>query len=157
MTSCIRSVRFAAIALGVLALACATGGTAASRAGAASSELAGTAWRFVKFTGGDDSIVTPSDPSLYTIAFTADGGVETRISCNRGHGSWSSEGPSQLAFGPLALTRAFCPPDPMEQHLVRDWPFVRSYVLRDGRLYLSLQADGGIYELEPAPEALAPE
>jgi hypothetical protein len=29
-------------------------------------------------------------------------------------------------------------------------PYVRSYVLKDGRLFLSLQADGGIYEFEAA-------
>jgi len=32
---------------------------------------------------------------------------------------------------------------------IKRWPFVRSYVLKDGRLYLSLMADGGIYEFEP--------
>jgi para-nitrobenzyl esterase len=59
---------------------------------------------------------------------------------------------AQLEFGPLALTRAQCPPDPMTDRLVTDIPYVRSYVLKDGRLYLSLFADGGIYELEPAPK-----
>lgn len=144
----------AALALGA---ACAQGGAAPSGAASANAELAGTAWRVVRFAGGDDSVVVPSDPALYTIAFAADGRVAARISCNRGHGSWSSEGASQLAFGPLALTRAMCPPDPMEQRLVRDWPYVRSYVMRDGRLYLALFADGGIYELEPVPEAQPPE
>jgi len=28
---------------------------------------------------------------------------------------------------------------------------VRSYVVKDGRLYLSLMADGGTIEFEPAP------
>jgi para-nitrobenzyl esterase len=32
---------------------------------------------------------------------------------------------------------------------VKDWPYVRSYVLRNGHLFLSLMADGGVYELEP--------
>lgn len=156
MTSCIRSLRWVATVLGALGLACASGGES-SRTAAASSELAGTGWRFVQFTGGDDSVVVASDPALYTVAFGADGELATRISCNRGFGTWSSDGPSRLAFGPLALTRALCPPDPMEQRLVRDWSYVRSYVLRDGRLHLSLHADAGIYELEPAPESLAPQ
>ncbi len=32
-------------------------------------------------------------------------------------------------------------------------PLVRSYVLKDGHLFLSLMADGGIYEYEPMPPA----
>jgi para-nitrobenzyl esterase len=31
---------------------------------------------------------------------------------------------------------------------VKQWDFIRSYVMRDGRLFLSLMADGGIYEFE---------
>ena len=32
-----------------------------------------------------------------------------------------------------------------------DLPFIRSYIKKDGRLFLSLMADGGIYEFEPGP------
>jgi len=42
-----------------------------------------------------------------------------------------------------------CPPESLHDHLVKQWPFVRSYVLEDGHLFLSLMADGGIYEFEP--------
>jgi para-nitrobenzyl esterase len=31
---------------------------------------------------------------------------------------------------------------------VKQWPFVRSYTIKDGYLFLSLMADGGIYEFE---------
>jgi uncharacterized lipoprotein YbaY len=34
--------------------------------------------------------------------------------------------------------------------MVKDWQYVRSYVVKDGHLFLSLMADGGIYEFEPA-------
>jgi len=37
--------------------------------------------------------------------------------------------------------------------LVRQWPYVRSYVVKDGHRFLSLMADGGIYEFEPAQGA----
>jgi para-nitrobenzyl esterase len=33
--------------------------------------------------------------------------------------------------------------------MVKDWALVRSYVFKDGHLFLSLMADGGIYEFEP--------
>jgi para-nitrobenzyl esterase len=34
--------------------------------------------------------------------------------------------------------------------IVRQWPSIRSYILKDGHLFLSLMADGGIYEFEQA-------
>jgi len=49
----------------------------------------------------------------------------------------------------MALTRAACPPGSMHDHLARQWPNIRSYLIRDGRLYLALMADGGIYEFMP--------
>jgi para-nitrobenzyl esterase len=56
----------------------------------------------------------------------------------------------QIEFGPLALTRAMCPPGSLHDQWVKQWPYIRSYVVKDGHLFLSLMADGGIYEFEPA-------
>ena len=121
----------------------------APTAASAAPGLAGAAWRLVKFQGGDDTIVRPDDPAKYTLEFGADGIVTARIDCNRGRGTWTSSGPSQLELGPLALTRAMCPRGSLHDRIVRDWSFVRTYVIRDGHLFLSLFADAGIYELEP--------
>jgi para-nitrobenzyl esterase len=33
--------------------------------------------------------------------------------------------------------------------MLKQWGNVRSYVIRDGHLFLALMADGGIYEFEP--------
>jgi para-nitrobenzyl esterase len=112
--------------------------------------LAGTAWRLVKFQGGDETILRPADRAKYTLELGVDGAVSARIDCNRGHGTWTSPAPSQLTLGPLALTRAQCPPGSLHDRLVRDWSLVRSYMIQDGHLFLSLFADAGIYELEPA-------
>ena len=49
----------------------------------------------------------------------------------------------------MALTRAMCPPAPLNDRIPKDLGYVRSYVLKDGHLFLSLMADGGIYEFEP--------
>ena len=115
--------------------------------------LGGTSWRLVKFQGGDGKTLTPDDRSRYTIQFGADGSVSTRIDCNRGRGTWKSAGPSQIQFGPLAITRAMCPPGSLHDRILKHWDVVRSYVVRNGHLYLSLMADGGIYEFEPIPVA----
>ena len=32
---------------------------------------------------------------------------------------------------------------------VKQWPYIRSYVMKDGHLFLSLMAYVGIYEFEP--------
>lgn len=112
--------------------------------------LAGTAWQLVRFQGGDDTVLIPDDKARYTVAFAADGGMNVRFDCNRGRGSWKSAGANQIEFGPLALTRAACPPGSLHDRLVRQWSYVRSYLIRDGHLFLSLMADGGTYEFEPA-------
>ena len=58
-----------------------------------------------------------------------------------------------LQFGPLALTRAMCPPGSLHDQIVKHWPYIRSYVVRNGHLFLALMADGGIYEFEPLERA----
>jgi heat shock protein HslJ len=115
----------------------------------AASGLAGTSWRLVKFQGGDDTTLTPDDRAKYTIEFAAGGRLAARVDCNRGRGTWKSSGPSQIEFGPLGLTRAKCPPGSMHDQIVKQWGSIRSYVIRDDHLFLSLKADGGTYEFEP--------
>ncbi|MCM3905488.1 MAG: META domain-containing protein [Pyrinomonadaceae bacterium] len=114
-----------------------------------SGNLGGTSWQLVKFQSSDDTTLTPDDRSKYTITFGNDGRVSARIDCNRGSGEWQSDGPNQLQFGPMALTRAMCPPGSLHDRIAMDWSAVRSYVIKNGHLFLSLIADGGIYEFEP--------
>ena len=116
----------------------------------ASEGLGGTEWRLVRFQGGDGAVLVPDDKAKYTVAFMGDGTASVRFDCNRGRGGWSSPQKNALTFGPMALTRAMCPPGSLHDHMVRQWPYVRSYVRKDGRLFLSLMADGGIFEFEPA-------
>jgi copper homeostasis protein (lipoprotein) len=113
------------------------------------SNLAGTSWQLMKFQGTDGATLTPDDRANYTVAFDSDGRVTLRIACNRGHGTWRSLKASQLEFGPLALTRAMCPPAPLNDRIPRDWPYLRSYSLKNGLLLLSLMSDRGTYEFEP--------
>lgn len=113
--------------------------------------LAGTSWQLLRFRGGDDRVLTPVGGSQYTLAFGADGRVSARIDCNRGSGSWKSDGKSSIEFSPMAVTRAMCPPGSMDMHdhILKQLPHIRSYVIKNGHLFLSLMADGGTYELEP--------
>ena len=55
----------------------------------------------------------------------------------------------------MAVTRAMCPPGSLHDRFIEDLGFVVSFVMKDGHLFLSLRADGGIYEssrfLPPSP------
>jgi para-nitrobenzyl esterase len=116
-----------------------------------SHRLDGTAWQLVQIKSMDDSVVTPDERSKYTIAFGADGRLSIRVDCNRGNGTWKSAEASQLVLELSALTRAMCPPGSLHDRIVKDMPYVRSYLIGREHLYLSLVADGGIYEFERMP------
>jgi len=113
-------------------------------------ELVGPTWQLVRFQGGDGKVDMPVDRSQYSLVFNANGSVFARIDCNRGSGTWKSAGPGGLEIGPMAMTRAMCPPRSLYNQVETQLPNVRSYVIRNGHLFLSLMADGGIYEFEPA-------
>ena len=120
--------------------------------------LAGTKWRLVEFQSMDDAqgITRPEDPDGYTMELMADGRAAFRFDCNRGAGGYetatSGDGEiGSLEFSAVATTKALCPPQSMGEKLARDVAYMRSYVWRDGRLFVSLMADGGIYVWEPIP------
>lgn len=136
-----------ALACGLLAMTLIVGG-ARGASDARGGGLAGTSWRLVKFQSMDDTTLVPRERDRFTIAFGGDGKATLRIDCNRGLTTWSSPDAAALRFGPLALTRASCP-SPVADRLAKDIEYVRSYVMKDGHLYVSLLADGGIYEFEP--------
>ena len=129
-----------------------------AEAEAQKTPLSGTAWRLVEIQSMDDAIgtVRPEDPSLYHMRLNSDGTVLMRLNCNRASGTWSAEAglkptSGRFTFGPLASTRYACPPPSLDERMSAEFGYVRSYLLKDGRLYLSLMADGGIYAWEPAP------
>jgi heat shock protein HslJ len=118
--------------------------------------LAGTSWRLVEFRSMDDATGTirPTDPSDFTMELQADGSVAMGLDCNRAAGRWTAQpapdGPGgRFEFGPLAMTRALCPPPRLDERIAGDAGYVRSYILEGGRLYLNLMADGGTYVWEP--------
>lgn len=126
-------------------------------------QLADTSWRLVEIQSMDDAIGTTKidNRALYTMALGADGRAAMRLDCNRGAGAWSAEAAAdaagssdsgRFALGPLAMTRAMCGPGSLDTRIGRDTQYMRTYLLEDGRLYVSLMADGGIYVWEPDPE-----
>ena len=133
------------MAVSALTLACAQTPPQGAAAG-----LVGPTWQLVSFKGGDGRVEMPIDKSQYQLVFNANGSVFARIDCNRGNGTWKSSGGYQIEFGPMAATRAMCPPGWLQDHVVKQLDDIRSYVIKDGHLFLLLMADGGTYEFEPA-------
>ena len=118
---------------------------------AATPELAGTSWQLVEIQSMDDTDTVPDDPTKYTLTFTDDG-ARILADCNRGTGSYTSASPGQLMFGVIAATQALCAPDSISDTYMKQFQWVRSYVLENGHLFLATMADGSIIEFEPLPE-----
>ena len=119
------------------------------------SALVGRTWQLVEIVSMNDRVDAPDDRSLYTMTFKADGAVQVRADCNRGTGSWTSAAPGKLQFGQIAATQAMCRPDSLHDRYMAQFPSVRSYVMKEGHLFLATMADGSIIELEPAELPLA--
>ena len=113
------------------------------------SELSGTSWQLVKLNAADDTTLMPDDRSKYTITFGRDGRVTVRVDCNRGSSTWRSTRAGELQFGSWSRTTAKCASGSLHDKIVTEGAAVRSYVIKDGHLFLSGMANGGSYELEP--------
>jgi heat shock protein HslJ len=119
------------------------------------STLAGTKWQLVEFQSMDDAqgVTKPADPANYTLAFNKDGTVVAQLDCNRGTGPWkndiSNATGGSLSIGPLGTTKMLCPPPSMGDMLASQLGYVRSFVIEDGKLNMSLMADGGIIVWKP--------
>jgi heat shock protein HslJ len=124
--------------------------------GKAAAALGGTEWRLIEIQSMDDAVGTrkPAPDAVYTMRLAQDGTVNMVLNCNRANGTWtatpSADGASgQFTFGPLAATRALCPPPSLDEEISGQAQYIRGYLLRDGNLYLTLMADGGIWAWEP--------
>lgn len=125
--------------------------------GVVDSLLADTEWRLVQIESMDDAAgtVRPGGRTQYTMRLNRDGSVVLVLDCNRANGGWKAEAASdrvsgRFEFGPLAATSAICAPPSLAERVTVQLPYVRGFLLKDGRLHLSLMADGGILVWEPA-------
>lgn len=120
---------------------------------ASAAGLEDTSWRLVRITSTEDRVDEPDDPDRYTIEFKADGGAAIVADCNRGSGSWQSEMANEIAFGPIASTKALCPPGSLSESYLAQFERVRRYVMKDGHLFLATITDRSTIEFEPVSAA----
>ena len=140
-------------ALPVAALALSGCGSAA-----APEPLTGTSWQLMSIESmapAEQPSTTIDEPGLYRVTFGDDGRATFQVHCNRGSSTWQAEAAApdsgSLTFGELALTRMFCPQPSADTKVAAALGQVRSYLLSDGKLYMSLEADGGIMHWERGP------
>jgi heat shock protein HslJ len=127
----------------VLAL---TGSVTARTADAQTASLPAAAidiiWEWVSFTTPVEQIDVDA-PERYLVTFGSDGRVAIRADCNRGTGAYTISDDHRIALGPIATTRAMCPPGSLSDRFVREIGRATSYFLRDGDLFLELPVDSG--------------
>lgn len=111
-------------------------------AAAGDALLTGTVWSWKETVMGDGKRIVPNSSARYTLLFQPGGMVAVQADCNRGSASYLLNG-SSLSFGPIALTRAMCPPGSMDAEFVKGLGLVSGELFRGDDLVLTLKVDSG--------------
>jgi heat shock protein HslJ len=90
----------------------------------------------------DGALIAPETPGRYTLELLSDGQAAVQADCNRGMGRYTLEG-SQISIGPLAVTRAACPPGSLGDTFLAQLGAAVIYLTEGPYLYLDLPADSG--------------
>jgi heat shock protein HslJ len=112
--------------------------------------LPGSRWRLVRLESGDGTTAVPADASRYTLEFAADGTLSGQADCNRFQGRWTAAGTS-ITLGPLAMTRAMCPPGSLSDRYARGLESAVSWRVVADWLAVALKVDSGIVYFERMP------
>jgi heat shock protein HslJ len=113
-----------------------------------SQRLVGPVW---EWTGnrGSTGTIAPLLPEKYTIEFRSDSRVVVAADCNRGSGPFSSDDNASMSLGPMAMTRAMCPPGSLYDEYVAALGRVQGYRFESDELVLQ----SGSMEMHFAPKA----
>ncbi len=114
--------------------------------------ISGTTWSLVEIASMDNSVYRPAEGSRYELSFEPEGVLLVQADCNRGRGTWKETLPASIEFGAIATTRMACPPGSLDTRFLSDLGYTRSFVIRDGHLFLATMADGAILEFQPLPD-----
>jgi heat shock protein HslJ len=83
----------------------------------APTQIVGDTWELLTIQQGNSAPVTVADRSNYTLRLTSEGRAEIQADCNRCSGTYTLDG-SDLSFGALACTRAFCGDDSFDNEFL---------------------------------------
>jgi len=106
-----------------------------------------TVWQLRLIQSMDDAQYQPQENVFYKIQFLSDGRVFVQADCNHGQGTWMREG-ANVTIGPVGMTRTLCRPESLEVRFLRDLDYVRSFIIKNDKLFLATFADGAILEFD---------
>jgi len=120
----------------------------ASRAGGMPDpeNITGEVWKWHQTLYNNDQKSVPPDPSHYTVTFNPDRTLNIRADCNRGGGTFSTEG-KRISIEVTHTTRAMCPPESLEQTFIKDLDASNIFFFSDGNLYIDLKYHKGTMKL----------
>lgn len=113
----------------------------------ADTELVGSVWELTQIATRDGAVVKPADPARYSLAFGEDGRVTAQIGCNRGTGTYVTDGDG-LTFGAIASSMAACPADSLVDDFTAGLTDARSYSIEDSTLRINTRT--GVMTFAPA-------
>ena len=87
-------------------------------AAAGDALLTGAVWSWQETVMNDGKRIVPAASGRYTLLFQPGGMIAVQADCNRGSGSYLLNGGS-LSFGPIAMTRAMCPPGSLDTEFLK--------------------------------------
>lgn len=126
--------------------------SAASRS--ATAGIVGVPWEWVESIYGDDTTITVTLPSSYTLTLLPDGAVSLRVDCNLGGGTYTLDG-SALTLDVAVMTRVACPEGTLSNEFIRDLNAAAAFVMDGENLVINLFADAGNMVFQPGSVAAA--
>lgn len=106
--------------------------------------LARQTWelREIRTSSSRPVILTDEQSRNHTLKFGRDNALVLKLDCNNGTADWTAgdaiEGKGILTIGPVAATRALCPPPSYGEQLAADLPQASAFMLSDEGRKLSI-------------------
>ncbi len=97
--------------------------------------LAGV-WRWVSASNGGKRL-SVATPDRYTLTFPEAGHIALKADCNRAAGGVTFGSGGTLKIGPMAMTRAMCPPGSLSDRFAQDVERSTHWSIEGGALLLT--------------------
>ncbi len=102
-------------------------------------KLEGAIWRWTRLKMPNET-VTVEKPENYTVEFMPDGKIRVQADCNRGGGSYTSDGKS-LKFGAIFTTKIACPPGSLDRRFLEGLESAATFRIEGNNLFIEGKGD----------------
>jgi len=102
-------------------------------------------WRWVSATSATDGgkRLSVATPDRYTLTFPEAGHIALKADCNRAAGGVTFGDDGALKIGPMAMTRAMCPPGSLSDRFAQDVERSTHWSIENGALLLTQPGSAG--------------